>query len=56
MELIKYDSELPLTNELKYFLSNLNSEKIEIANGDSAVEVIKVLEQATISINEKKGN
>jgi len=48
---IKYKNEFPLTNELKYFLSKLNSEKIEIANGDSAVEVINILDQATNSLN-----
>ena len=53
MELIEYEDELPLTNELKYFLSKLNAEKIEIANGDSAVEVIKILEEATISLNKR---
>ena len=39
----------PLTNELKYFISNLDK-KIEIANGDSAVDVMKVLDLATKSL------
>ena len=50
---INYDNELPLTNELKYFLSHLDSKKIKIANGDSAVEVIKILEAATNSVKRK---
>ena len=44
---IDYENTMPLENELKYFLSKLNSEKIEIANGDSAVDVIRILENAT---------
>ena len=51
---INYDKELPLTNELKYFLSHLDGKKIKIANGDSAVEVIKILEAATNSLKRKK--
>ena len=50
---INYDNELPLTNELKYFLSHLDGKKIKIANGDSAVEVIKILEAATNSLKRK---
>ena len=50
---INYDNELPLTNELKYFLSHLDGKKIEISNGDSAVEVIKILEAATNSLKRK---
>ena len=30
---IHFDNEQPLTNELKYFISNLDSGKLEIANG-----------------------
>ena len=47
---IQYEKELPLTNELKYFLSHLNGKKVKIADGDSAVEVIRILELATISL------
>ena len=47
---IKYPNELPLTNELIYFMSKINNGKIEIANGDSAVEVVKILEIATNSL------
>ena len=50
-ELIEYGNELPLTNELEYFISNLNSKKIEISNGDSAVEVIRILEAASRILN-----
>lgn len=50
---IKYNKEKPLTNELKYFLSRLEHKKIKIADGDSAVEVIRILEQATNSLNNR---
>ena len=47
---ITYDNSMPLKNELKYFISNLHSEKIEMANGDSALDVIKILEDSTKSL------
>ncbi len=50
-QIIQYENELPLTNELKYFLSKLQADKIEIANGDSGVEVIRILEAASKSLN-----
>ncbi len=48
---IKYNTELPLTLEIEYFLKHLNGDKIKIASGESAVEVIDILEKATISLN-----
>ena len=48
---IHYDNGQALTNELKYFISNLDSGKLEIANGRSGAEVIKTLELATKSLN-----
>ena len=39
---IHYNNEQPLTNELKYFISNLDSGKLEIANGRSGAAVIKI--------------
>jgi len=47
---VSYSAELPLTLQLKYFLSNMNG-KINISNGDSAVEVMRVLDLATKSLN-----
>jgi len=44
---IEYDNSLPLTNELSYFLSKIPSGKIRIADGDSAVEVVKILEKSS---------
>ena len=51
---IEYEMSMPLTNELKYFMNHLDGEKIEIANGESAIEVIKILELATKSLMDKK--
>jgi UDP-2-acetamido-3-amino-2,3-dideoxy-glucuronate N-acetyltransferase len=44
---IKYKDEKALTNELKYFLSKLNGEKVEVSDGLSGLEVVKILEQAS---------
>lgn len=46
---VSFSNELPLESELKYFISNMNK-KIEKANGDSAVEVMKILELASKSL------
>ena len=42
-EVISYEKKLPLTEELKYFIENLDG-NIEIADGKSGIEVVKVLE------------
>ena len=40
---------MPLEEELKYFMNHLNS-KIEIANGECGLEVVKILEKASESL------
>ena len=47
---IDYNEEMPLDAELKYFISKINNGKIEIADGDSAVDVMEVLERAANSL------
>ena len=47
---IDYDKDMPLDAELKYFISKINNGKIEIADGDSAVDVMEVLERAAKSL------
>ncbi len=47
---IEYSGDLPLTALLEYFLSNMHK-NIKIANGDSAVEVMRVLDLATKSLS-----
>ncbi len=43
-EIISYDKQQPLTEELKYFVDNLDGQ-IKIADGKSGVEVVRVLEK-----------
>ena len=50
---IDYNLDPPLTLEMKYFMHHLNGDKIEIANGESAIEVINILEQATKSLKQR---
>jgi len=51
IERIKYGDEKPLENELRYFISKLNGGKIEIASGEDGADVIRILEEATLSLN-----
>ena len=51
---INYSGDLPLLSQLKYFISKINDGNIEKANGDSAVEVMKVLDLATKSLKKNK--
>ena len=50
---IDYSSDLPLTLEIKYFLKHLNGNKIKIADSESAINVIDILERATTSLKRK---
>ena len=50
-ELIKYERELPLKNELKYFLNCVQGAPIKKADIESGIEVIKILEMASESLN-----
>ena len=45
-EIITYDTSRALDNELQYFVDKLDK-KIEIADGESGLEVVKVLENAS---------
>ena len=48
---IKFDSSLPLSNELEYFLSVIKGEPLDIANIDQGIEVVKILEMAKKSLS-----
>ena len=50
-KIIPYEQKQPLTEELKYFIEHLDK-KIEIADGRSGLEVVKVLEEAEKKIQE----
>lgn len=51
-EIIPYEKGQPLTEELRYFVENLDK-KIEVADGKSGYEVVKVLEEAQRLIDKK---
>jgi hypothetical protein len=44
---IKYDFKNPLTEELKYFINSLDGSPIEFVNGDNAIDVMKILTNAS---------
>ena len=45
---------MPLTEELQYFADHLNMEKPKTANGEHALEVVKILTEAGLQL-EKNG-
>ena len=47
VQLIDYDQKMPLTEEFKYFINHFDGEKPEIANGYHALEVTKILVEAS---------
>lgn len=49
-EIIYYEKSQPLRNELKYFIDNMDK-RIEISDGKSGHEVVKVLEKAQKFLN-----
>ena len=49
-EAIPYDKQLPLTEELRYFVNHLDGTIVEISNGQNAVDVLEILEKATESL------
>ena len=53
-KLIDYEQKMPLTEQLQYFAKYLNMEKPEIANGEHALEVVKILTEAGLQL-EKNG-
>ena len=48
---IKYEKVTPLENELKYFIKVINGNPINKANIDEGIDVIKILEMASNSLN-----
>ena len=47
MERIEYEKEMPLSEELKYFVEHLDGAILQIANGQHALEVTKILVEAS---------
>jgi predicted dehydrogenase len=52
-EIITYEKSMPLAEELKYFIENLDK-KIEISSGKTGHEVVKVLEKVQNQITLRK--
>jgi len=55
VELIEYEQKMPLEEELKYFLEHLDGKKPIIANGQHALEVTKIMVEASIQLLEESG-
>lgn len=49
-ENIPYDKSMPLTEELKYFADHLDGNPVKMADVQSAVEVMEILEKASESL------
>lgn len=49
-EEISYESKMPLAEELQYFIDHLDGSKIEVADAQSAIDVLNILELATKDI------
>ncbi len=49
-ELIEYEHKMPLTEELKYFIEYLGHHESMITNGKHAVDVIKILVEASVQL------
>ena len=49
-EEIPYEKKMPLTEELKYFIEHLDGSRIEVADAQSAIDVLRILELATDDI------
>jgi hypothetical protein len=47
MKKIKYEEKMPLSEELKYFVEHLDGAVIHKANGQHALEVTKILVEAS---------
>ena len=47
MRQIEYEKKMPLSEELKYFVEHLDGTVIQIANGQHALEVTKILVEAS---------
>ncbi len=53
-ESIPYDTAMPLTEELQYFVDHLDGTPVTISNGQNAVDVLKVLESASKQLMRKE--
>ena len=47
VEWISYENKMPLTEQLRYFIDHLDGERPKIGNGESGLEVMKILVKAS---------
>lgn len=47
VKLINYDQKLPLKEELRYFIDHFNGNNLKVANGEHALEVTKIIVEAS---------
>ena len=52
-KVISFSKKMPLNEELSYFIDNLNS-SFEIANGQSGLSVVKILERSSLTLENNK--
>ena len=52
-KMIDYESTLPLSNELKYFIDMIQGKSINKATLNEGIDVVKILEMATESLKQK---
>jgi len=50
VELIHFDNKMPLTAEMEYFINNLGNKDLKTANASHALDVIKILVEASEQI------
>ena len=46
-EIVDYEKAMPLTEEMRYFINHLNGDPIDIADAQSAIEVLEILQRAS---------
>ena len=46
VKLIEYSHQMPLTEELSYFVDHLDGKNLEISNGEHALDVTRILVDA----------
>tara|TARA_Y100001958_G_scaffold100924_1_gene70010 strand:- start:1953 stop:2915 length:963 start_codon:yes stop_codon:yes gene_type:complete len=51
VELVHFENKMPLTAEMEYFIDNLNNKNLKTANVHQALDVIKILVEASGQIN-----
>ena len=56
IDLIKYPDLAPLEEELKYFIKNIDTNKIKVSNAENGLDVIRILTTASKNLENIKAN